>query len=178
MSRTVRLAFVGAVGGLVILAVAVTAVYTFCIRPTLLLLRDKDNMSSITRNLDYSAFPEDEKGQRVFPDQLKLSHRLSDQSWECPFCGQRYVYRAVNMAGERITHGFSRPYHFVMWCPCEHPDGERVFMMKDLGMSVYSDWEVSWYYQKLAEDLGPQERKQENLYRVRHKLLLLQQPGE
>jgi hypothetical protein len=172
-----RNAFVLAVCALLVLAGLALAAWAFYIRPMLLMLHDRDNLSSIRRNLDFEAFgPDDKERPWLFPDELKLSPPLPEKSWMCPFCGERYVYRPVSPCGERITHlmALSR---FVMWCPHPHPDGKRLFMLADFFAIEYGDWEVSWYYQKLARDLTREEQGLENQYRVNNGLPLLEQKG-
>lgn len=177
MSRSPKRVLIVLAGGVVVLVLAVTAAYFLYVRPELLLLRDEDHMVTIRRNWDYAAFLKNEKGQRFFPEQLRLLLDLPPQAWECPFCGERYVYRAINVAGTRITCSYEQPQYFVMWCPREHPDGRRVFMLSDQRVHAYADSEVSWYYQMEVEDLSPEEREQENRYRAEQGLPLLEQTG-
>ncbi|MCX5673957.1 MAG: hypothetical protein NTX87_03020, partial [Planctomycetota bacterium] len=100
-----RKTFALAACALLVLAGLCLAAWVFYIRPTILLVRDGDNLASIRRNLDFEAFGPDDKGRpRFFPDELKLSPPLPEKSWMCPFCGERYVYRPVSPCGERIPH--------------------------------------------------------------------------
>jgi len=163
-----------AVLGILALGAAGTAVYTLYVRPMLLLVCDMNNMATITRNWDWAAFPKDMKGRRFCPDELKVSDGLPAQAWQCPFCGERYAYRPVNLAGIRIACGPSEHCHFVMWCPRAHPGGKRVFMLSDFSIREYAESEVSWYYQKKAEYLSPEEREQENRYRAEQRLPLME----
>ena len=177
MSRSPKRVLIGLAGGAVVLVLAVTAAYILYVRPMLRDRRDRDNMMEIRRSLYGlygSALLKDEQGRRFFPDQLRPTHDLPAQRLECPFCGERYVYRPVNLAGTRIPAGDFQPRYFVMWCPREHPDGKRFFMTSDLGDYEYADSEVSWYYQKRAEDLSAEEREQENRYRAEQGLPLLE----
>lgn len=170
-----RKAFALAACALLVLAGLALAAWAFYIRPEILLFYDRQNLTSIRRNLDFLAFrPDDEEGPRLFPDELKLSQPLPEKSWLCPFCGERYVYRPVSPCGERITHRIP-PKRFVMWCPRRHPDEKRMFMFDDLCNFEYADWEVSWYYQKMARDLTREEQSLENQYRVNNGLPLLEQ---
>ena len=174
MSRSPKRVLIGLAGGAVVLVLAVTAAYILYVRPLLLDQRDRDNMMEIRRSLYGSALLKDEQGRRFFPDQLRPTHDLPAQTWECPFCGERYVYRPVNLAGTRIHCRPGVPTYFVMWCPRQHPDGKRMFMFSDGGGGDFADSEVSWYYQKMAEDLSAEEREQENRYRAEQGLPLLE----
>jgi hypothetical protein len=170
-----RNAFALAACALLVLAGLALAAWAFYVRPMILLVRDGSNLSSISRNLDYEAFgPDDKERPWLFPDELKLSQPLPEKSWLCPFCGERYVYRPVSPCGERITH-LMPGSRFVMWCPRPHPDGNRLFMLAGFFALEYADWEVSWYYQKLARDLTPEEQDMENQYRAKNGLPLLKQ---
>lgn len=104
-----------------------------------------------------------------FRDKLVLTSTFDKKMLICPICQKTYVYSPVAPSGERIMLWRDEQRHkdnFVMWCPEPCHKGRRAFMYASSHVSMNSDSDVSWYYQKLSTDLTDDEFKKENEYRL------------
>ena len=98
-------------------------------------------------------------GSRLFPRVEVL--------WRCPPPSGETI-RLFGKDGGPATDGRRVPFYA---CSAEPVGPNRVFVFPPpLGVAVFADEDVSWYYQVPLADLGPAELEQERAYRLRHGL--------
>lgn len=147
------------------MAFVTTGVWYLWIKPELLLMRCRNNLSDISRNVEWDEIAPKSGERRFYSDNRKAIFSLTPRHMlRCPSCKAPYIYSPVAPNGERIEHDLSgnRP---ILWCPSPCHRGKRAFLTNSGAVYVEQDSNVSWYYQKMVEYLSPEERETENKYR-------------
>ena len=115
------------------------------------------------------------EGRVEFKDMLNLGD-LNKKCFNCCICKEPYIYNPVAPCGDRM-HSLGDKERdmgsFVMWCPKPCHSGKRVFLQTSGRTMLYSDNEISWFYQKGAKYLTREELDKENDYRKSHHMEIL-----
>lgn len=92
--------------------------------------------------------------------------------FKCPACNRTYSFSFVTPSGHIIKEDNDHGNYLIAWCPEPCHDGKRNILFSSLGVygNHYSDDQISWYYQKLMQDLSPEEKAKEVEYRKATKI--------